>query len=258
MHVTSLEDLFVEQLSHLYDVEKQILKALPLMAKAARSERLRGAFEEHYEQTREHVERLENIFDHYHASPKNVTDMAIRGLLAEGKRLMAEHRKSAARDAGLIAAAQKVEHFEIAGYGTARTYADMLGYSEAASLLNATIKEEGLADKRLTGIAESGINLEARMAGFPASVARQGGSVRSEDGGNWVFWLLGLGAGAALAMAFAPQAAGARRQIRDAAARSKDYVTEQAGALRDSASDLIDRGREMIGRQRETPSGANL
>lgn len=244
MQHTSLEDLFVDQLSHLYDVEEQILKALPVMAKAARHQDLKEAFETHYDQTKLHIERLDDIFEHHRARPKSVTDMAIRGLLMEGRRLMATYSKSAARDAGLIAAAQKVEHFEIAAYGTARTYAQQLGYREAASLLNRTIKEEGEADKILTNIAETHINRDARAAGFSASVARQGGSVE-DDGFGWAAWLFGLGIGVAVSMLYAPKPGSETRQLlRERAMRGKDYV---AG----SASDLIERGREMIGRQHE-------
>jgi len=161
MKLEDLQDLFVEELKDLYSAENQLIKALPKMAKAASHEELRGAFEEHLEQTRTHVERLEKIFDRLGASPKGKKCKAMEGLIAEGKELLAEDAEPEVMDAGLISSAQRVEHYEIAGYGCVRTYAQLLGNDEAARLLQQTLDEEGQTDKKLTALAESAINLEA-------------------------------------------------------------------------------------------------
>jgi ferritin-like metal-binding protein YciE len=156
-----MEDLFLGELRDLYDAEKQIVKALPEMAKAASSEDLRAAFEEHLAVTRRQVERLDQIFSELDEKPTGKKCAAMQGLLEEGKELIDEGERSPVLDAGLIGAAQKVEHYEMAGYGTARTFAEMLGHEEAAQLLQETLDEEKETDQRLTELAETVINEEA-------------------------------------------------------------------------------------------------
>jgi ferritin-like metal-binding protein YciE len=161
MKIDSLQKLYVEELKDLYSAEKQLLKALPKMAKAASSPELQSAFREHLEQTKGQVERLERIFEALDKSPKGKKCKAMEGLVEEGAELMGEDADPDVLDAGLIAAAQKVEHYEIAGYGTVRTYAQLLGEAAAADLLQQTLDEEGQTDKKLTELAEGLINLQA-------------------------------------------------------------------------------------------------
>jgi len=156
-----MRDLLIHELRDLYSAENQIIKALPKMAKAASSEELRQAFEEHLEQTKGQVERLDQIFESLEVSSRGPKCKAMEGLIEEGKELLEEKDvDEAVLDAALIAAAQRVEHYEIAGYGCARTFARLLGQEEAADLLQTTLDEEADTDKRLTDIAES-INVEA-------------------------------------------------------------------------------------------------
>jgi ferritin-like metal-binding protein YciE len=164
MKLESLQDLYVEELKDLYSAETQLLKALPKMAKAASSPELRTAFEDHLEQTRDQLERLETIFKKLGISPKGKKCKAMEGLIEEGSELMAEQAAPAVMDAALIAAAQRVEHYEMAGYGCVRTFARLLGYKEAADLLQTTLQEEGTADKKLSKLAETTINVEADEA----------------------------------------------------------------------------------------------
>lgn len=164
MKLASLEDLYVEELKDLYSAEHQLLKALPRMAKAATALKLSRAFESHLRQTRGHVTRLEKIFKKLGGSPKGKKCKAMEGLLAEGKELMGEDAEPAVMDAALIGAAQRVEHYEMAGYGCARTYARLLGHNEAADLLQKTLDEEGATDKALTELAEKSINIGANDA----------------------------------------------------------------------------------------------
>lgn len=164
MKMNSLHDLLVEELRDLYSAENQLLKALPKMAKAASSEELKTAFQEHTEQTEEQVRRLERIFTELEAKPKGKKCKAMEGLIEEAKEIMQEDMDETLLDAALIGAAQKVEHYEIAGYGTARTFAEILGYDNAVELLQETLDEEGETDKRLTGIAENA-NYEAASVG---------------------------------------------------------------------------------------------
>jgi ferritin-like metal-binding protein YciE len=161
MKLSSLQDLFISELKDLYSAENQIIKALPKMAKAASSPDLKQAFEEHLEQTHEHVRRLEQIFEKLDASPRGKKCKAVEGLIEEGKEVMSEEGDASVLDAAIICAAQKVEHYEIAGYGCARTFAGLLGENEAADLLQQTLDEEGETDKRLTELAESSVNQEA-------------------------------------------------------------------------------------------------
>src|SRR5205085_5217034 len=157
----SLHDVFVDELKDLYNAENQLTKALPKMAKAAASEELRAAFENHLAETEHQVERLETIFKQLETSPKGKKCKAMVGLIEEGKEIIEVDGEDAVKDAALIAAAQKVEHYEIAGYGTVRTYAQLLGLDEAASLLQETLDEEAAADEKLTEIAQN-INAEAQ------------------------------------------------------------------------------------------------
>jgi ferritin-like metal-binding protein YciE len=159
-----LDELLQDELKDLYNAEAQIIKALPKMAKAASSPELRRAFERHLEETRRQVERLDQIGEELEMKMTGKKCKGMEGLLAEGRELMEEDLEEDALDAGLIGAAQKVEHYEIAAYGTARTHAEMLGYRRIAKLLQQTLNEEGATDKRLTQLAESVVNYEAVQA----------------------------------------------------------------------------------------------
>lgn len=165
MKLASLNDLYIEELRDLYSAENQILKALPKMAKTASSEELKNAFEEHLEQTKGHVERLEQIFERLDVRAKGKKCKAVEGLIEEGKELMKEDAEPSVMDAGLISAAQKVEHYEMAGYGCVRTFARILGDEEAAGLLQQTLDEESETDQKLTQLAESFVNQQAVHAG---------------------------------------------------------------------------------------------
>ena len=156
-----LEELLIEELRDLYNAENQIIKALPKMAKAASSPDLRRAFERHLEETRRQVERLDQIGEQLDAKMSGKKCHGMEGLIEEGKEIMSEDLEEPALDAGLIGAAQKVEHYEIAAYGTARAHAEMLGYTKVARLLQQTLNEEGATDKKLTQLAETIINAEA-------------------------------------------------------------------------------------------------
>ncbi len=159
--MTTLRDLFVKELRDTYDAEKQISKALPKMVKHAHREDLRAAFEEHHQQTLTHIERLEQAFEQLDLRAKGVRCHGMAGIIEEGSEMLDEKGDAAVLDAGLIAAAQKVEHYEIASYGTLVTYARTLNLSKVADLLSMTLDEEKDTDKRLTTLAESGPNREA-------------------------------------------------------------------------------------------------
>ena len=161
MELNSLQDLFIEDLKDLYNAETQLTKALPKMAKAATNPDLKQAFQTHLQETEGHVQRLEQIFEELDESPKGKKCKAMEGLIEEGEELMEEDAEPEVMDAGLIGAAQKVEHYEIAGYGTVRTYAQLLGNEEAASLLQQTLDEEGMTNKKLNDLAMQCINVEA-------------------------------------------------------------------------------------------------
>jgi ferritin-like metal-binding protein YciE len=164
MKENQLRELYVEELRDLYSAEKQLVKALPKMAKAATSSDLRSGFEEHLKQTKGHVSRLEQIFDSLDENPNGKTCKGMEGLIKEGSEMIEEDPEEEQLDAGLISAAQRVEHYEIAGYGCVRTYAQLLGDDEAMSLLDETLKEEKETDAKLTELAEN-INVEALQAG---------------------------------------------------------------------------------------------
>lgn len=157
----SLHELLIEELRDVYSAEQQLLKALPRMAKAARSERLKEVFERHLEETEQQVERLERAFEALGETAKAKKCKAMEGLIEEGKEMMEQHKDSAMADAALIAAAQKIEHYEIATYGTICTWCDLMGHDEASDLLKETLDEEKTADETLTEVAESEINAEA-------------------------------------------------------------------------------------------------
>jgi ferritin-like metal-binding protein YciE len=158
-----MQDLYLHELQDIYSAENQILEALPKMAKAADSEDLTFAFEEHLTMTKEQVRRLETIFDDLGQKPGDDKCKGMEGLIKEGEELLEEDADPDVRDAALIAAAQRVEHYEIAAYGTARTYARQLGFDKHAEILQRTLDEEGETDKKLTALAESRINREAQV-----------------------------------------------------------------------------------------------
>lgn len=164
MEINSLRELYVDQLRDLYDAENQLIKALPKMAKEATSDELRQGIEEHLEQTRGHAERLEQIFEQLGEKPKGKKCKGMQGVIEEGSEVLKEDMEEDTKDAAIIAAAQRVEHYEIAGYGTARTYANLLNENEAAELLEETLDEEKETDQKLTELAEE-INLEAAEGG---------------------------------------------------------------------------------------------
>ena len=165
MKLDSLRKLYIDELKDLYSAEKQLVKALPKMAKAASSPDLKRAFEKHLQQTQVQVERLDQVFEGLEASPRGKKCVGMEGLIEEAQELIGEESEPEVLDAGLISKAQHVEHYEIAGYGTVRAYALLLGENDQASLLQKTLDEEGETDKLLTGLAESAINLDAASAG---------------------------------------------------------------------------------------------
>ena len=165
MKLKSLEDLFHYELKDLYSAENQLLKALPKMAKAATNPDLKAGFEEHLEQTKGHVQRLDEIAELLGIKLTGHKCKAMEGLVEEGAELIHEDAEDAIRDAGLISAAQRVEHYEIAGYGTVRTLAETLGHADAAELLAQTLAEEKETDEKLTELAASAVTPEAQQVG---------------------------------------------------------------------------------------------
>jgi len=168
--LNSLQDLFLNQIQDLYDAENRLLEALPKMAEAAHSAQLRQAFQSHLEETQGHVGRLEQVFEAIGEPPKRETCQAIKGLIAEGEEAIKAKGDPAVKDAALIAAGQRVEHYEIAGYGTARTLASQLAQQRSTVLLQETLNEEKAADRKLNDIAESSVN--------PQAAAKIGASAR--------------------------------------------------------------------------------
>jgi ferritin-like metal-binding protein YciE len=157
----NLNDLFLDTLKDIYYAEKQILKALPKMAKAAHSDKLRAAFEKHHGETEGQIERLERVFEWIDKPARGKTCEAIQGLLDEGKEIMEEYKGTEALDAGMVAAAQAVEHYEIARYGTLKQWAQQLGIKDAVRLLDQTLQEEKKTDEALTSLAEASVKREA-------------------------------------------------------------------------------------------------
>ena len=163
MKLDTLQKLYTDELRDLYNAENQLLKALPKMAKAASSEELKEAFEKHLEQTKGHVERLEQVFEELGEKPKGKTCRAMKGLIEDGSEILEEDGEESVLDAGIIVAAQKVEHYEIAGYGSVRTFAHLLGKDKSAELLQTTLDEESETNEILNKLAESVVNPEALM-----------------------------------------------------------------------------------------------
>lgn len=165
MQIKTIEDLFVHLLSDTYSAEKQLTRALPKLARASDNPKLSEAFTSHLEETQGHVERIDRVVDSIpEFSLKRMKCVAMEGLIEEGQEVIDSVDKGSVRDAGLIAAAQKVEHYEIAAYGTLCTLAEMLGYNDAKQLLGQTLEEEKSADNKLTTLAESGINQDAKQS----------------------------------------------------------------------------------------------
>ena len=183
MKLTTLDALFHHELKDLYDAEHQIIKALPKLAKAANSAELSEAFEDHLAQTREHIARLESVFGEIGKSPSRETCAGMKGLLEEGNKVLEEEADPPVKDAALISAAQRAEHYEMAAYGTLRTWARILGYEESARLLEETLDEEEGTDSALTGLATK-INPEAAAGddtAEPADGDRESGRKTSTD-----------------------------------------------------------------------------
>jgi ferritin-like metal-binding protein YciE len=177
MALATMQDLFIEQLKDLYSAEKQLVQALPKMAKAATTPELAQAITDHLSQTENHVSRLEECFEHLNASARGKRCKGMEGLIEEGKETIDEEGEGVVKDAGLIAAAQRVEHYEISGYGTARTMASLLGLDDVADLLTETLGEEEAADKLLSQIAMDQVNPQAMALG-------NGGTAEEESEGE--------------------------------------------------------------------------
>ena len=173
----TLHDAFIEELRDTYDAEKQLIKALPKLAKAAASTDLRAAFETHLEEPRGHVERLEQVFESLDEKPRGKHCEGIAGIIEEGKSIMEEEFDDATMDACLIAAGQRAEHYEMAAYGTLIAWAQSMGHTEATNLLQEILDEEKAADKKLSSLAEGGINQDAADAAHP-----EGEDEEEEDG----------------------------------------------------------------------------
>lgn len=251
MKLTTLEDLLVLELSELYSAENQILKALPAMSKAATNSTLTKAFEEHYKQTKDHVARLGRIFKALNDHPWKVKSEPIAAIAAQGAELISETSSEAAViDAGLIAVAQKVEHYEIAAYGCVRTHAKLLGYEKISALLATTLKEEEDTDAKLTSIAEDAVNVEAGKAPYAKARTAPRMGANGDGGGGVGRVLFGLGVGAAVALLYAPKAGDETREdLLHRANDSKDYLKRRGDELRKSAGDLLDKGRQTINEQ---------
>jgi ferritin-like metal-binding protein YciE len=161
MELETLTDLYIHELKDLFSAEKQLLKALPKMAKAASNKELVAGFQEHLEQTKGHAQRLEQILSNHKTTTRGPKCKGMEGIVAEGSELIEEEADPEVKDAGLIAAAQRVEHYEMAGYGTARSYAELLDDQEGAKLLQTTLEEEKQTDQKLTKLAKSAINVAA-------------------------------------------------------------------------------------------------
>jgi ferritin-like metal-binding protein YciE len=164
MELETLKDLYIHELKDLYSAENQLIKALPKMAKAATNQSLAEGFKTHLKETEEHAVRLERILKRHDETTRGPKCKGMEGLIEEGQGMIDEDAEDEVRDAGLISAAQRVEHYEIAGYGSARTYADLLGDKEGATLLQQTLDEEGATDKKLTKLAKTVVNLQAESA----------------------------------------------------------------------------------------------
>ena len=171
MELETLRDLYVHELKDLYSAERQMMKAMPRMIKAATNRQLATAFRQHFEQTKAQAKRLEELLASHGETTRGPKCLGMEGVLKEGDEMISEDADEEVRDAGLIAAAQRVEHYEIAGYGCARTYAELLGDKKGAKILDRTIKEEGATDQKLTKLARSVINVKAKAAPSKSSIA---------------------------------------------------------------------------------------
>jgi ferritin-like metal-binding protein YciE len=180
MELDNLRALYIDELKDLYSAEKQLVKALPKMAKNATDPRLKKAFTDHLRETEGHVARLEQIFESLEASPRGKKCVGMEGLIEEAQELIGEDAEEQVLDAGLISKAQHVEHYEMAGYGTVRTYAEILGETRHARLLQQTLDEEGKADKLLTQLAESSINIDAAIGDEASETERSSASRRGD------------------------------------------------------------------------------
>src|SRR6202795_3765045 len=161
MELETLKDLYLHELKDLFSAEQQLVKALPKMAKAASKKELAAGFQEHLEQTKGHARRLEQILSRHQQTTRGPKCQGMEGIVAEGAEMIEEEADNEVKDAGLIAAARRVEHYEMAGYGTARTYAELLGDKEGEKLLQTTLEEERQTDQKLSKLALSSINLAA-------------------------------------------------------------------------------------------------
>jgi ferritin-like metal-binding protein YciE len=161
MELDTLKDLYIRELKDLFSAEQQLVKALPKMAKAASNKELAAGFQEHLEQTKGHAQRLEQILSSHNATTRGAKCKGMEGIVAEGAEMIEEEADAEIKDAGLIAAAQRVEHYEMAGYGTVRAYAELLGDQEGAKLLQTTLEEERQTDQKLSKLAKSAINVAA-------------------------------------------------------------------------------------------------
>ncbi len=252
MTIHALEDLFLQELNELYDAEKQILKALPKMAKAAFSSQLRTAFETHYKETKVQLLRLEKVYKLMGEDPRRSDSQPISGVIAQGKEMIGSKRSDpAVLDAGLITIAQKVEHYEIAGYGCVRTHAAILGYDEIAELLSDTLQEEEKTDRLLTELATSLVNVEAAKAPYATARTSPKGRAKSQkyenDGSSFGAILTGLTIGAVLAILFAPKSGKATREkLAQKTNEGKDYLKQRGTEISQSTQELIDRGRQAI------------
>jgi ferritin-like metal-binding protein YciE len=240
MEMKALEDLFLREIAEMNNAERQILKALPKLAKAAAHRELRAAFETHLKQTERHVERIEKIFKALGREPESVDSDPVSEIVKQGEQFLSlKHPETAVLDAALIATAQKVEHYEIALYGAAHSHATMLGYLKVAALLAETLREEEATDALLSGLATKRVNADAVKAPFAmARVAPRGG----EETSNWGLGTLLTGAaiGAVVAILYAPKAG----------VKTRRDLQHTADDLRAKGEDLIERGRNTINEQR--------
>jgi ferritin-like metal-binding protein YciE len=234
MQLENLHQLFVNELRELYSGEKQISDALPKMAKAATSRDLRRAFKDHLKETEEHLSRLEEVFEQLGIGGWEKDNDAVEGLIRLGEDLIASSAEGDTLDAGLIAAAQKVEHHEIAAYGSVRTYAEQLGRGDFVRILQRTLDEEKRADRRLSGLAES-INVKARKNTRSRSQFEYRGQGGGVGGGIIKFmWGIGLGLGAGMLLAPAP------------GRETRSSITERATELADNAKSKYEQVRKSV------------
>lgn len=255
MKLESLNKLYVTELRELYNAEKQILMGLAKMATRASHPRLKQAFEQHRMETEVQISRLEQIFNNMGVSPKGQTSRATLGLLAEGDKVIKSRGESDVIDAGLIAGAQKIEHNEIACYGTAIAHAKMLGDQQAVQLLQQNLDEEYATDKKLTAIAEHSVNMEAAQASSYNTYQENGMNADGAAGISVAGLLLGAVAGVAAGILLAPSAGTeTRRKIMDGA----NSLTGQLGDLPNTARSLFNQANGNTKKPSGQMSGADL